>query len=223
MTTPVPNRSIRLFLVDDHEIVRRGLRDLVALEPDMEVVGEAATVSDAQKTIFGAHPDVAILDVRLPDGDGVHLCREIRSRDPDIQCLILTSFPDEVSMLNAVIAGAAGFLLKLSTGDELVDAVRAAAGGTSLLDPLAPPEVIERLESQAGGEALNALSEEERSVLDLIAERKTNQEIAEQLGLHEVEVKQDVAELLGKLGLRTPTEAAIYRERLRREAGGAPR
>jgi two-component system, NarL family, response regulator DevR len=218
MSAHAERAPIRMFLVDDHEIVRRGLRDLAELESDLEVVGEAATVREGLDSIFEARPNVAILDVRLPDGDGVQLCREIRSRDPDIQCLILTSFPDEESMLNAVIAGAAGFLLKLSTGEELVEAVRAVAGGRSLLDPLEPPEVITRLETQAGENGLKALSDEERNVLDLIAEGQTNNEIAEQLGLHEVEVKQSVAELLEKLGLRTPTEAAIYRERIRRES-----
>jgi DNA-binding NarL/FixJ family response regulator len=218
MSTADDRAPIRLFLVDDHEIVRRGLRDLAALEPDLDVVGEAATVREALDSIFDARPHVAILDVRLPDGDGVQLCREIRSKDPDIQCLILTSFPDEESMLNAVIAGAAGFLLKLSSGEELVEAVRAVAGGRSLLDPLEPPEVITRFEIQAGENGLTPLSTNERQVLDLIAEGFTNADISVRLGIEELQVKENVADLLGKLGLRTPTEAAVYRERLRRDA-----
>jgi DNA-binding NarL/FixJ family response regulator len=218
MSARADRAPIRLFLVDDHEIVRRGLRDLAALESDLEVVGEAATVREALDSIFEARPNVAILDVRLPDGDGVQLCREIRSKDPDIQCLILTSFPDEESMLNAVIAGAAGFLLKLSSGEELVEAVRAVSGGRSLLDPLEPPEVITRLEVQAGENGLRELSDNERQVLDLITEGLTNADIAVRLGIEEVDVKQNVAALLGKLGLRTPTEAAVYRERIRRES-----
>lgn len=219
--------AIRVFLLDDHEIVRRGLRDLLEAEGDIEVVGEAATAEQALGRIPPTRPDVAVLDVRLPDGDGVEVCREIRSRHPEIQCLMLTSFADDEALFSAIMAGAAGYILKQIRGNDLVDAVRKVASGVSLLDPAVTAKVLERLRSEPKeeDEGLAKLTEQERRILDLIAEGYTNRQIAEKIYLAEKTVKNYVSSLLAKLGMERRTEAAAYAARLaeRRRSGSPPK
>jgi two-component system, NarL family, response regulator DevR len=203
--------TIRVFLVDDHEVVRRGLRDLMDAEEDLEVVGDAATAGMALAGIAATSPDVAVLDVRLPDGNGVEVCREVRARDPRVACLMLTSFSDDEALFDAIMAGAAGYLLKDIKGNDLVDAVRRVAGGDSLLDPSVTGKVLERL--RKGDEEdprLKALSDQERRILALIAEGLTNRQIAERMHLAEKTVKNYVSNLLAKLGMQRRTEAAVF-------------
>jgi two-component system, NarL family, response regulator DevR len=203
--------TIRVFLVDDHEVVRRGLRDLMDAEEDLEVVGDAATAGMALAGIAATSPDVAVLDVRLPDGNGVEVCREVRARDPRIACLMLTSFSDDEALFDAIMAGAAGYLLKDIKCNDLVDAVRRVAGGDSLLDPSVTGKVLERL--RKGDEEdprLKALSDQERRILALIAEGLTNRQIAERMHLAEKTVKNYVSNLLAKLGMQRRTEAAVF-------------
>jgi two-component system, NarL family, response regulator DevR len=205
--------TIRVFLLDDHEVVRRGLAMLLGDEPDIEVVGEAATTAQAVARIPALMPDVAVLDVRLPDGDGVGVCREIRSRmDPPPACLMLTSYSDDEALFDAIMAGAAGYLLKQVTGTDLVGAVRRLAAGESLLDPKVTARVLERLRTGPEQEdpRYAALSEQERRILALIAEGLTNGQIAEQMYLAEKTVKNYVSGLLRKLGMERRTEAAVY-------------
>ncbi|MEX0664663.1 MAG: response regulator transcription factor [Acidimicrobiia bacterium] len=209
-------KAVRIFLLDDHEVVRRGLRELLESEDDLEVVGEAGTAQEALARIPPTRPDVAVLDIRLPDGDGVEVCREVRSQHPEIQCLILTSFSDDEALFQAIMAGAAGYLLKQIKGNDLVDAVRRVAGGQSLLDPAITAQVLERL--RAGpktDERLDTLTEQERKILDLIAEGLTNRQIAERIHLAEKTVKNYVSNLLAKLGMERRTQAAVYAARLR--------
>ncbi len=204
-----------MFLLDDHELVRRGIRELLWVHEDINVVGEASTAEEALERIPGTHPDVALLDVRLPDGDGVEVCREIRSRHPEIACLMLTSFSDDDALLAAVMAGASGYLLKQIRGTDLVDAIRRVASGSSLLDPALTKRVVERL--QAGpeeDEKLARLSAQERRILELVAEGRTNRQIADQMYLAEKTVKNYVSSLLAKLGMQRRTEAAVYATRL---------
>jgi two-component system, NarL family, response regulator DevR len=203
--------TIRVFLVDDHEVVRRGLRDLLDVEEDLDVVGDAATAGMALAGIAATSPDVAVLDVRLPDGNGVEVCREVRARDPRIACLMLTSFSDDEALFDAIMAGAAGYLLKDIKGNDLVDAVRRVASGDSLLDPSVTGKVLERL--RKGDEEdprLKALSDQERRILALIAEGLTNRQIAERMHLAEKTVKNYVSNLLAKLGMQRRTEAAVF-------------
>jgi DNA-binding NarL/FixJ family response regulator len=212
----IPISAIRVFLLDDHEVVRRGLRDLLETEDDVEVVGEAGTAEEARARIPPTRPDVAVLDVRLPDGDGVEVCRDVRSSHPEIQCLILTSFSDDEALFQAIMAGASGYLLKQIKGNDLVDAIRRVAQGQSLLDPAITARVLERL--RAGPETderLDALSDQERKILDLIAEGLTNRQIAERVHLAEKTVKNYVSNLLAKLGMQRRTQAAVYAARLR--------
>ena len=203
----------RIFLVDDHEIVRRGVADLINAESDLEVVGEAGTVRQAIVRIAATHPDVAVLDVRLPDGSGIDLCRTIRSANPDVQCLMLTAFDDDEASYSAVLAGAAGYVLKDIRGRGLLDGIRRVANGESLVSPGT---------SRRGGENVAAaqpgteLSLRERQVLDLIATGLTNRQIAERLGLAEKTVKNYVSGLLAKLGMERRTQAAVYRAGLNR-------
>jgi two-component system, NarL family, response regulator DevR len=211
---------VRVFLLDDHEVVRRGLRELLECETDLAVIGEAGTAHEALSRIPPTRPDVAVLDVRLPDGDGVEVCREIRSRHPEIQCLILTSFSDDEALFQAIMAGAAGYLLKQINGTDLVDAVRRVAAGQSLLDPTVTARVLDRL--RAGPETderLARLTDRERRILDLIAEGLTNRQIAEQVHLAEKTVKNYVSNLLTKLGMQRRTQAAVYAARLRAQPG----
>jgi len=209
---------VRLFLVDDHEVVRRGLTELFDAEDDMEVVGEAGTAEQALTRVASARPDVAVLDLRLPDGDGVGVCREIRSAHPEIQCVILTSYADDEAVFNAVMAGAAGYLLKDVRGRDLVDGVRRVAQGQSLLDPLVTKRVLERLRQGPQEDTrLASLTDQERRILDHIAEGLTNRQIGEQMFLAEKTVKNYVSNVLMKLGMQRRTQAAAYAARLAAE------
>jgi DNA-binding NarL/FixJ family response regulator len=204
---------IRVFLLDDHELVRRGLRELLGQEPDMEVVGEAGTAAEALSRIPPTKPHVGLLDLRLPDGNGVEVCREMRSCHPQMKFIMLTSFSDDEAVVDAIMAGAAGYVLKQIKGNALVSAIRQVAQGQSLLDPTVTAHVLERLR---GGheEGVTNLTEQERRILDLIAEGCTNRQIAEQMYLAEKTVKNYVSNLLAKLGMSRRTEAAVYAARL---------
>lgn len=205
----------RVFLLDDHEIVRRGLRELLEAEDDLHVVGEAGTAADALARIPPTRPDVAVLDIRLPDGNGVEVCREVRSRDPEIRCLMLTSFSDDEALFQAIMAGAAGYLLKQVRGTDLVTAIRNVAAGQSLLDPAITAQVLERLrKGNEEDERLAHLTPQERNILELIAEGLTNRQIAERVHLAEKTVKNYVSNLLAKLGMERRTQAAVYAARL---------
>jgi DNA-binding NarL/FixJ family response regulator len=207
----VETAAIRVFLLDDHEIVRVGVRDLLEAEDDIEVVGEAGTVEQALARIPPTRPDVAILDVRLPDGDGVEVCRDIRSSHPEIQCIMLTSFSDDEAMFQAIVAGAAGYLLKQLKGTDIVDAVRRVAQGQSLLDAAVTRRVLERLrEPPAEDERLARLTPQERRILALIADGLTNRQIADKVHLAEKTVKNYVSNLLAKLGMERRTQAAVF-------------
>jgi len=203
--------TTRVFLLDDHEVVRRGLKDLIDAADDLEVVGEAGTAGMGLANIAKTSPDVAVLDVRLPDGNGVEVCREVRARDPKVACLMLTSFSDDEALFDAIMAGAAGYLLKDVRGNDLVDAIRRVAAGDSLLDPALTGKVLERL--RKGDEEdprLASLSDQERRILELIAQGLTNRQIAEQMHLAEKTVKNYVSNLLAKLGMQRRTEAAVF-------------
>lgn len=203
--------TIRVFLVDDHEVVRRGLADLLEAEEDLEVVGEAGTAGMALAGVASTNPHVAVLDVRLPDGNGVEVCREIRARDPKIACLMLTSFSDDEALFDAIMAGAAGYLLKDVKGRDLVDAIRRVAAGESLLDPAVTGKVLERLRKGDNEDPrLASLSDQERRILALISEGLTNRQIAERMHLAEKTVKNYVSNLLAKLGMQRRTEAAVF-------------
>ncbi len=205
--------TVRVFLLDDHEVVRRGLRDLLEAEDDFEVVGEAGTAEEAYGRIPATTPDVAVLDVRLPDGDGIEVCREIRSKHPEIQCLMLTSFADDEALFSAIMAGAAGYLLKQVKGTDLVGGIRRVGAGESLLDPALTEKVLERLRTPEDDE-LSGLTAQERRILDLIAEGLTNRQIGERMYLAEKTVKNYVSNLLSKLGMSRRTEAAVFAARL---------
>ncbi|HEV3134782.1 MAG TPA: response regulator transcription factor [Acidimicrobiia bacterium] len=215
--------AVRVFLLDDHEIVRRGVKELLEADGDLEVVGEAGTAAEALARIPPTRPDVAVLDVRLPDGDGVQVCREIRSAHPEIQCLMLTSFADDEALFQAIMAGASGYVLKQIKGADVVEAVRAVASGRSLLDPSVTARVLERLRSGSEEDELLArLSPQERNILRLIADGLTNRQIAEQVHLAEKTVKNYVSNLLSKLGMERRTQAAVYAARLGAQQGRAP-
>lgn len=215
---PPTDRPIRVFLMDDHEIVRRGLADLIGLERDMEVVGEAGSTADALHRIPASRPDVAVLDVRLPDGSGVEVCREVRSSMPTVHCLMLTSYADDEALFDAIMAGASGYVLKEIRGNDLVDAIRQVASGKSLLDPMATQRVLDRLRNGDKHDSrLDALSEQERRILDLIGEGLTNRQIGENLHLAEKTVKNYVSSLLAKLGMERRTQAAAYVARMSAE------
>lgn len=199
-------------------MVRRGVNDLLSVDPSIEVVGEAASASEAMDRVPRTHPDVAVLDVRLPDGSGVEACREIRSQDQSVKCLMLTSFADDEALFDAVMAGAAGYVPKVITGDDLISAVREVAAGHSLLDPAATAQVIERLRD--GGarseheECHGKLTEQERRLLDLIGQGLTNREIGERTGLAEKTVRKYVSGMFAKLGMERLTQAEAYAARL---------
>ncbi|TAL24802.1 MAG: response regulator transcription factor [Frankiales bacterium] len=205
--TPVP--KLRVFLLDDHELVRRGVRELLEGEGDIEVVGEASSAAEAMARVPAVRPDVAVLDVRLPDGDGVTVCRDLRSQFPDLACLMLTSFSDDDALLGAVMAGAAGYVLKDIRGGDLVGAVRTVAGGGSLLDARSTAHVLSRLREKKTVDPLDVLTEQERKILDLIGEGLTNRQIGERMYLAEKTVKNHVSSLLSKLGLQRRTQAAV--------------
>ena len=203
----------RVFLLDDHEVVRRGVRELLEADSDMEVVGEAGTAEEALGRIPATRPDVAVLDVRLPDGDGVEVCREIRSRHPEIACVMLTSFADDEAVYAAIMAGAAGYLLKQVRGTDLVDGIRRVGRGESLLDPAVTTRVLDRIRHRPEDEQFG-LTDQERRILALIAEGLTNRQIGERLYLAEKTVKNYVSNLLSKMGMHRRTEAAAYAARL---------
>jgi two-component system response regulator DevR len=205
--------TIRVFLLDDHEIVRRGLADLLEADGDILVVGEAGTAEEALARIPPTRPDVAVLDVRLPDGSGIDVCREVRSRHPEVACLMLTSFADDEALISAVLAGAAGFVLKQVRGSEIVDDVRRVAAGEPLLDPKAVQRVVDRL-SEPRRDEEDTLTPQERVLLGHIAEGLTNRQIGEQMHLAEKTVKNYVSNVLSKLGMSRRTEAAVYAARL---------
>ncbi len=221
MTSTTGKGRIEVFLLDDHEIVRRGLRELLSTEPDIDVVGETDKAASAMPLILDLRPNVAILDIRLPDGDGVTLCREIRSKLPETACLMLTSFGDDQAMVSSIVAGASGYVLKTSGAAELVAAVRASAAGMSIIDPHAAQAVIERLRSQtATATSMSTLTDQERRVLDLVGEGLTNRQIAARLSLSDSTVKNYVASLLAKLGMQRRSQAAAYVARLGGTQGG---
>jgi DNA-binding NarL/FixJ family response regulator len=208
-------KRISVFLLDDHEIVRRGLRDLLDAEPDIDVIGEAGTAISALHRMPALRPDVAVLDVRLPDGDGVSVCREIRSTLPGTACLMLTSYGDDQALLGAIMAGAAGYVLKQACGSDLVSAVRTMAAGGSMLDAHATQRVMERLrERMAGADPLSALTDQEKRVLELIGEGLTNRQISVRMILSEKTAKNYVSTVLGKLGMQRRAQAAAFAARL---------
>jgi DNA-binding NarL/FixJ family response regulator len=207
---------IKVFLLDDHEIVRRGVRELLEAENDISVVGEAGTAESALARIPALRPDVAVLDVRLPDGDGVSVCRDIRSLVPEVACLMLTSFGDDEALFDAIMAGASGYVLKQIRGIDLVGAVRTVASGASLLDPEAASRVMRRLRDQAAqADPLAGLTPQERRILELIGQGLTNRQIGERMYLAEKTVKNYVSALFAKLGMERRTQAAAYAARLR--------
>jgi two-component system response regulator DevR len=206
--------ATRVFLLDDHEVVRRGLRELLESEDDLEVVGEAGTAEEAYGRIPATSPNVAVLDVRLPDGDGIEVCREVRSRHPEIACIMLTSFSDDEAVYAAIMAGASGYVLKQVRGSDLVDGIRRVARGESLLDPVVTTRVLERLRHRDDDDELASLTDQERTILELIAEGLTNRQIGERMFLAEKTVKNYVSNMFSKLGMNRRTEAAAYAVRL---------
>jgi len=212
---------MRVFLLDDHEVVRRGLAEILGSEDGFDVVGQASTSHDALAQVAEAKPDVAVLDVRLPDGDGVEVCREIRSILPDCRCLILTAFADDTALFAAIVAGAAGFLLKTAPADEMIDAIRTVGTGGSLLDPSVVERVFERVRdrNEKKEDPLASLTPQERRIFDLIAGGLTNREIAEQMFLAEKTVKNYVSNLLAKLGMSRRVQAALLAYELRDQRG----
>jgi two-component system response regulator DevR len=212
--------SVRIFLLDDHEVVRRGVADLLRGEPGFEIVGEASTAAEAIARIPALKPDVAVLDVRLPDGNGVEVCREVRSRVPDLACLMLTSFADDEALFDAIMAGASGYVLKQIRGNDLIHAVRTVAGGESLLDPAATARVLERLRhGEPTDPRLASLTDQERRILELIGEGLTNREIGERMFLAEKTVKNYVSNLLAKMGMERRTQVAAYAAKLDQRGG----
>lgn len=208
--------TIRILLVDDHEIVRRGIADLIGTQDDLEIVGEAASVAEALARAPRAQADVAILDVRLPDGNGIELCRELRSQLPELSCLMLTSYADDEALVDAIMAGASGFVLKQVLGIDLINAVRTVGAGGSLLDPKTTAALLNRIRREREDQdPLHALSEQERAVFDLIGEGLTNRQIGERIHLSEKTVKNYVSHLLSKLGLQRRTQAAVLATKMR--------
>ncbi|TFD01457.1 response regulator transcription factor [Cryobacterium sinapicolor] len=209
----------RVFVVDDHEVVRLGLAGLINAEVDLEVVGEAATRRQAVDRVAATRPDVVVLDVRLPDGSGIDACRDIRSRDPDIRCLMLSAYDDDAAVRAAVLAGASGYVLKNLRGDRLVDGIRRVARGDSLLTPLRAGRLTTAVGLDRGDPAARALTTRERQVLDLISRGLTNRQIGEHLDLAEKTVKNYVSGVLGKLGMERRTQAAVFGAELHRREG----
>jgi two-component system response regulator DevR len=211
--------GIRVFLLDDHELVREGIRSLLETDDEIEVVGEAATAAEALVRIPLAQPDVAILDVRLEDGNGIEVCRDIRSLMPELVCLMLTSFADDEALHASVMAGAAGYVLKAIKSRDLIEDVKKVAGGASLLDARMVARVVERIANPpVADERFTSLSPQERRILDLIAEGKTNRQIAEELFISEKTVKNRTTGLFSKLKMNNRTEAAIYATKLKASA-----
>lgn len=208
---------VSVFLVDDHEVVRRGLIDLLDSDPDLEVVGEAGTVAQAMARIPAAQPDVAVLDVRLPDGNGVELCRDLLARMPDLRCLMLTSYTSDQAMLDAILAGASGYVVKDIKGMELAQAIKDVGAGRSLLDNRAAEALMAKLRgADHQPDPLAGLSDQERVLLSLIGEGLTNKQIAARMFLAEKTVKNYVSRLLAKLGMERRTQAAVFVSKLDR-------
>ncbi|MCI3935562.1 response regulator [Streptomyces sp. AN091965] len=227
-TVPAPASPLRVFVLDDHEVVRRGIRDLLDAEPDIVVAGEASDAAEALARVPAVRPDVAVLDVRLGEGGsgdhaGVEVCRELRARMPDLACLMLTSFDDDEALFDAIMAGAAGYVLKRIDGSDLVNAVRTVAGGASMLDPRATARVMARLREPepepARSPELERLSPREAEILALIGEGLTNRQIADRLFLAEKTIKNRVSSILTKLGVGRRVQAAVIAERLREQQG----
>jgi two-component system, NarL family, response regulator DevR len=212
----VQGMTIRVFLVDDHEIVRRGVADLLGTAEDLTVVGEASGVAEALARAPRARPDVAVLDVRMPDGNGIELCRDLRSMMPELACLMLTSFAEDEALFDAIMAGAAGFVLKQVLGSDLLSAIRTVGRGGSLLDPETTTALMDRIRRErAERDPLDQLTEQERAVFDLIGEGLTNRQIGDQLFLAEKTIKNYVSHLLNKLGMQRRTQAAVLAAKLR--------
>lgn len=209
---------IKVFLVDDHEIVRTGVADLIESDEDLSVVGQASTVAEAMARIPAAKPDIAVLDMRLPDGNGIELCRDLRSQFPDLNCLMLTSFTDEQAMLDAIMAGAGGYVIKDIKGMELVSAIRIVGTGQSLLDTRAAAAVMKRLRSQTESSPLTDLTAQERTLLELIGEGLTNRQIAARMFLAEKTIKNYVSRLLAKLGMERRTQIAVFATKITKDA-----
>lgn len=208
---------VTVFLVDDHEVVRRGLIDLLSADADLQVIGEAGTVAHALAQIPALKPDVAVLDVRLPDGNGIELCRDLLSRLPDLRCLMLTSFTSDEAMLDAVLAGASGYVIKDIKGMELAEAIKAVGAGRSLLDNRAAAALMAKLRNAAErSDPLSGLTDQERVLLDLLGEGLTNKQIAARMFLAEKTVKNYVSRLLAKLGMERRTQAAVFVSKLDR-------
>ena len=209
---------VRVFLLDDHEVVRRGLKDLLEIEGEFVVVGEASTAAEALARVPAVRPQVAVLDVRLPDGNGVSVCRELRSRMPELACLMLTSFSDDEALFDAILAGASGYLLKQVGGMDLVGAVRTVASGESMLDARAAGQVMARLRDQSHKrDPLAGLTGQERRILELIGDGLTNRQIGERMFLAEKTVKNYVSNLLAKLGMERRTQAAVFGARVQQQ------
>jgi DNA-binding NarL/FixJ family response regulator len=206
---------IRVFLLDDHEVVRRGIADLLTQEGDIEIVGESGSAIEAVHRIPALRPDVAVLDARLPDGNGIDVCRDVRAVDPSIQGLILTSYEDDEALFSAIMAGAAGYVLKQIRGTDLVDAVRRVGAGQSMLDPAVTARVLDRIRSGVEQpNELKSLTDQERRILEYIAQGLTNHEIAQKMFLADKTVKNYVSSVLAKLGLERRTQAAVLATRL---------
>jgi two-component system response regulator DevR len=208
---------VKVFLVDDHEVVRRGLIDLLGADPELDVVGEAGSVAEAMARIPAASPDVAVLDVRLPDGNGIELCRDLLSRMPELRCLILTSYTSDEAMLDAILAGASGYVVKDIKGMELARAVKEVGAGRSLLDNRAAAALMAKLRGAAEkSDPLSGLTDQERTLLSLLSEGLTNKQIADRMFLAEKTVKNYVSRLLAKLGMERRTQAAVFATELKR-------
>ncbi|MBI2698267.1 MULTISPECIES: hypoxia response regulator transcription factor DosR/DevR [Mycobacterium] len=211
---------VRVFLVDDHEVVRRGLIDLLGADPELDVVGEAGSVAEAMSRIPAANPEVAVLDVRLPDGNGIELCRDLLSRMPELRCLILTSYTSDEAMLDAILAGASGYVVKDIKGMELARAVKDVGAGRSLLDNRAAAALMSKLrDATEKQDPLSGLTEQERALLGLLSEGLTNKQIADRMFLAEKTVKNYVSRLLAKLGMERRTQAAVFATELKRSRG----
>ncbi|MHA7648943.1 hypoxia response regulator transcription factor DosR/DevR [Mycobacterium sp. ML4] len=211
---------VRVFLVDDHEVVRRGLIDLLGADSELDVVGEAGSVAEAMSRIPAANPDVAVLDVRLPDGNGIELCRDLLSRMPELRCLILTSYTSDEAMLDAILAGASGYVVKDIKGMELARAVKDVGAGRSLLDNRAAAALMSKLrDATERQDPLSGLTEQERALLGLLSEGLTNKQIADRMFLAEKTVKNYVSRLLAKLGMERRTQAAVFATELKRSQG----
>lgn len=208
---------VKVFLVDDHEVVRRGPVDLLGADPELDVVGEAGSVAEAMARVPAARPDVAVLDVRLPDGNGIELCRDLLSRMPDLRCLILTSYTSDEAMLDAILAGASGYVVKDIKGMELARAVKDVGAGRSLLDNRAAAALMAKLRGAAEKQdPLSGLTDQERTLLGLLSEGLTNKQIADRMFLAEKTVKNYVSRLLAKLGMERRTQAAVFATELKR-------